>query len=135
MILVWQVIVDGPPQTLYESDYFEAALTFQQRFPAKPPEMTLKPGFCHLVKYVLILIYYIKQKKINLINKNQQESILSIEAVIICVMLSEPNLDSRPSHSLSLAFRRDNDRILAAHPSSNLLSAGHDHDMENSTIL
>ncbi len=43
MILVWQVIVDGPPQTLYESDYFEAALTFQQWFPAKPPEMTLKP--------------------------------------------------------------------------------------------
>ena len=44
----WQVLVEGPSQTLYEGGYFNATLDFPKEFPNKPPVMTFTtPGFWH----------------------------------------------------------------------------------------
>jgi len=38
-IFNWEVIVIGPPETLYEGGYFKANLKFPKEYPMKPPKM------------------------------------------------------------------------------------------------
>ena len=100
----WQVIVEGPPQTLYEGGYFQALLKFPPEFPSKPPEMRFTtPGFWHpnVYKDGKVCISILHEAKEDAFNSQESidekwRPILSIEAVIISVMsmLSEPNFGS-----------------------------------------
>merc|ERR1711953_600888 len=38
-IFNWEVIIIGPPETLYEGGYFKANLKFPKEYPMKPPKM------------------------------------------------------------------------------------------------
>ncbi|KAJ1300680.1 hypothetical protein OPQ81_002327 [Rhizoctonia solani] len=38
-IMEWEVMIIGPPDTLYEGGIFKARLTFPENFPLYPPEM------------------------------------------------------------------------------------------------
>lgn len=111
----WQVIVEGPAQTLYEGGYFQASLSFPKEFPSKPPVMTFTtPGFWHpnVYKDGKVCISILHEAKEDAFN--QQESIdekwrpiLSIEAVIISVMsmLSEPNFQSPANIDASVMWK------------------------------
>mmetsp|Transcript_1838 Transcript_1838/g.1550 ORF Transcript_1838/g.1550 Transcript_1838/m.1550 type:complete len:194 (-) Transcript_1838:279-860(-) len=113
----WQVIVEGPPQTLYEGGYFQATLKFPPEFPSKPPEMRFTtPGFWHpnVYKDGKVCISILHEAKEDAFN--QQESIdekwrpiLSIEAVIVSVMsmLSEPNFGSPANIDASVMWKKE----------------------------
>jgi len=113
----WQVIVEGPPQTLYEGGYFQATLSFPPEFPSKPPLMKfVTPGFWHpnVYKDGKVCISILHEAKEDAFN--QQESIdekwrpiLSIEAVIISVMsmLSEPNFGSPANIDASVMWKKE----------------------------
>jgi ubiquitin-conjugating enzyme E2 G1 len=116
-LYAWNVIVEGPPQTLYEGGYFQATLKFPPEFPSKPPEMKFTtPGFWHPNVYkdgkvCISILHEAKEDQFN-----QQESIdekwrpiLSIEAVIVSVMsmLSEPNFASPANIDASVQWKKE----------------------------
>ena len=39
-LFLWNVVFEGPEDTLYEGGYFKATLKFPDDFPNNPPEMT-----------------------------------------------------------------------------------------------
>jgi ubiquitin-conjugating enzyme E2 G1 len=113
----WQVIVEGPPNTLYEGGYFQAKLSFPPEFPNKPPVMQfVTPGFWHpnVYKDGKVCISILHEAKEDPFN--QQESmdekwrpIISVEAILISVMsmLSEPNFDSPANIDASVQWKKD----------------------------
>jgi len=38
-IYIWDVLIVGPPDTLYEGGFFKAQLTFPKDYPLRPPKM------------------------------------------------------------------------------------------------
>ncbi len=47
-IFEWQVIIEGPPGTLFEGGLFPAVLKFPKEYPNRPPEMRFTtPNFWH----------------------------------------------------------------------------------------
>ncbi len=47
-IFEWQVIIEGPPGTLFEGGLFPALLKFPKEYPNRPPEMRFTtPNFWH----------------------------------------------------------------------------------------
>lgn len=113
----WQIIVEGPPNTLYEGGYFQAKLEFPPEFPNKPPVMTFTtPGFWHPNVYedgkvCISILHEAKEDPLN-----PQESIdekwrpiLSVEAILISVMsmLSEPNFESPANIDAAVQWKKD----------------------------
>jgi ubiquitin-conjugating enzyme E2 G1 len=44
----WEILIIGPPDTLYEGGFFKATLTFPKDYPLNPPKMHFTtPGFWH----------------------------------------------------------------------------------------
>ena len=43
----WNVIFEGPENTIYEGGYFKAVLDFPDDFPNNPPVMTFKTKMFH----------------------------------------------------------------------------------------
>ncbi|RYY68730.1 hypothetical protein EON63_24485 [archaeon] len=46
-IFNWEILLVGPPETLYEGGFFNATLTFPQDFPNMPPKMVFKTPIWH----------------------------------------------------------------------------------------
>lgn len=46
-IFVWDLMIIGPPDTLYEGGFFNAKLEFPNDFPNAPPVMTFKTSIWH----------------------------------------------------------------------------------------
>uniref|UniRef100_A0A671G5U3 UBC core domain-containing protein n=1 Tax=Rhinolophus ferrumequinum TaxID=59479 RepID=A0A671G5U3_RHIFE len=43
----WEVLIIGPPDTLYEGGVFKAHLTFPKDYPLQPPKMKFIREICH----------------------------------------------------------------------------------------
>ncbi len=43
----WEVVIVGPPETLYEGGFFKAILTFPEDYPNKPPTMKFVTPLFH----------------------------------------------------------------------------------------
>lgn len=102
-LFVWNVVFEGPENTLYEGGYFKAVLKFPDDYPNNPPTMTFKTKMWHPNIYedgkVCISILHPPGED----NMNAQESaeerwrpILGVEAILISVisMLNDPNIES-----------------------------------------
>jgi hypothetical protein len=46
-LYLWEIMVMGPPETLYEGGFFKAHLQFPKDYPQNPPEMTFKSSIFH----------------------------------------------------------------------------------------
>jgi len=46
-IYKWEVMVIGPPDTLYEGGFFKAILTFPKEYPLKPPKLKFISDIWH----------------------------------------------------------------------------------------
>lgn len=46
-IFHWELLIVGPPDTLYEGGFFNAKLDFPKDFPNAPPVMTFKTPIWH----------------------------------------------------------------------------------------
>lgn len=56
-IFVWDLMIIGPPDTLYEGGFFNAKLEFPSDFPNAPPVMTFKTPIWHPNGWYLTLVY------------------------------------------------------------------------------
>eukprot|EP01031_Cornospumella_fuschlensis_P028936 gene28936-34924_t len=115
-IFNWEILLVGPPDTLYEGGFFNATLTFPQDFPNMPPKMVFKTPIWHPNVYedgtVCISILHPPGED----RYNQQESaverwrpILGVEQIIVSVisMLSDPNDDSPANIDAAVMWRSD----------------------------
>ena len=46
-IYKWEVLIIGPPDTLYEGGFFKAHLVFPKEYPQRPPKMTFVSEIWH----------------------------------------------------------------------------------------
>mmetsp|Transcript_98329 Transcript_98329/g.120450 ORF Transcript_98329/g.120450 Transcript_98329/m.120450 type:complete len:221 (-) Transcript_98329:217-879(-) len=116
----WELIVEGPSDTLYEGGYFSATLTFPPDFPSKPPKMVFTtPGFWHpnVYKDGKVCISILHEAKEDAFNTQESmdekwRPILSVEAIIISVlsMLSEPNFSSPANIDASVEWKKSPDQ-------------------------
>merc|ERR1712146_780977 len=116
-LFVWNVVFEGPENTLYEGGYFKAQLKFPDDYPNNPPTMIFKTKMWHPNIYpdgkVCISIHPPGED-----NMNAQETaeerwrpILGVEAILISVisMLNDPNIESPANLDASVQFRDDLD--------------------------
>mmetsp|Transcript_18573 Transcript_18573/g.57074 ORF Transcript_18573/g.57074 Transcript_18573/m.57074 type:complete len:171 (-) Transcript_18573:635-1147(-) len=102
----WEVMIVGPPDTLYEGGFFKAKLEFPKSFPNQPPTMSFITKMWHPNIYpdgrVCISILHSPGED----PTNEQETadlrwrpILGVESILVSVisMLSDPN-DSSPAN-------------------------------------
>eukprot|EP00614_Pseudopedinella_elastica_P008684 CAMPEP_0172604406 /NCGR_PEP_ID=MMETSP1068-20121228/24651_1 /TAXON_ID=35684 /ORGANISM="Pseudopedinella elastica, Strain CCMP716" /LENGTH=172 /DNA_ID=CAMNT_0013406457 /DNA_START=102 /DNA_END=620 /DNA_ORIENTATION=+ len=115
-MFLWELMIVGPSDTLYEGGFFKAELSFPPDFPNQPPEMSFKSEMWHPNVYedgkVCISILHPPGEDAF----NQQETaeerwrpILGVEQIIVSVMsmLSEPNADSPANIDAGVQFRED----------------------------
>ncbi|CAM9194644.1 unnamed protein product [Chrysoparadoxa australica] len=115
-ILMWELLIVGPPDTLYEGGFFKATLEFPRDFPNNPPTMTFQTEMWHPNVYedgrVCISILHPPGED----RYNAQETaeerwrpILGVEAIIISVisMLSDPNDESPANIDAAVMWRGD----------------------------
>ncbi|CAK4075650.1 unnamed protein product [Aphanomyces euteiches] len=112
----WEIMLVGPPDTLYEGGFFKARLEFPSDFPNMPPKMTFISDMWHPNVYpngvVCISILHPPGED----RMNAQESaderwrpILGVEAILVSVisMLSDPNDDSPANIDAAVEWRND----------------------------
>lgn len=117
-IFKWEVMLIGPPETLYEGGFFKARLLFPPDFPNQPPKMVFTSTMWHPNVYpdgtVCISILHPPGED----KFNEQESaderwrpILGVEAILLSVisMLSDPNDDSPANIDAAVQWRSDKD--------------------------
>eukprot|EP01033_Poteriospumella_lacustris_P008784 gene8786-6320_t len=96
-IFNWELLIVGPPDTLYEGGFFTAKLDFPADFPNSPPVMTFKTPIWHPNVYedgrVCISILHPPGED----QFNQQETsaerwrpILGVESIIISTVPARP---------------------------------------------
>ena len=63
-IFCWDILIIGPPDTLYEGGFFNCVLEFPSDFPNSPPTMTFKTEIWHpngiqlLSIFIIILLFF-----------------------------------------------------------------------------
>lgn len=134
-IFIWEILLVGPPDTLYEGGFFNAKLEFPPDFPNMPPVMTFTTQIWHPngtpclnrcpdapSDYLTDAVYDDGKVCISILHPpgedrfNQQETaaerwrpILGVESIIMSVisMLSDPNDDSPANIDAAVMWRND----------------------------
>ena len=113
-MFVWDLIIEGPPDSLYTGGYFKAKMRFPHDYPNMPPEMRFISKMFHPNIYedgkVCISILHPPGK--DAYNEQEREDekwrpILGVDAVILSVMsmLQSPNIDSPANIEASVMYR------------------------------
>ena len=113
-MFVWDLIIEGPPDSLYTGGYFKAKMRFPHDYPNMPPEMRFVSKMFHPNIYedgkVCISILHPPGK--DAFNEQEREDekwrpILGVDAVILSVMsmLQSPNIDSPANIEASVMYR------------------------------
>jgi ubiquitin-conjugating enzyme E2 G1 len=113
-MFVWDLIIEGPPDSLYTGGYFKAKMRFPHDYPNMPPEMRFISKMFHPNIYedgkVCISILHPPGK--DAFNEQEREDekwrpILGVDAVILSVMsmLQSPNIDSPANIEASVMYR------------------------------
>ena len=128
-LFFWNVLFEGPADTLYEGGFFRATLKFPDDYPNNPPEMKFKSKMWHPNIYedgrvCISILHPPGVDSQNTAEKAEERwrPILGVEAILISVisMLNDPNIESPANLDASLQFRDKRDeynkkvRILAA---------------------
>eukprot|EP00607_Mallomonas_marina_P005998 CAMPEP_0182428146 /NCGR_PEP_ID=MMETSP1167-20130531/21059_1 /TAXON_ID=2988 /ORGANISM="Mallomonas Sp, Strain CCMP3275" /LENGTH=146 /DNA_ID=CAMNT_0024610845 /DNA_START=96 /DNA_END=533 /DNA_ORIENTATION=+ len=102
-IFNWELMIVGPPETLYEGGFFSAKLEFPADFPNSPPVMTFNSPMYHPNvfpdgKVCISILHPPGEDKFNQLETADERwrPILGVESIIVSVisMLSDPNDDS-----------------------------------------
>jgi ubiquitin-conjugating enzyme E2 G1 len=112
----WNVVFEGPEDTLYEGGYFKAVLTFPEDYPNNPPVMQFVSKMWHPNIYpdgkvCISILHAPGTDSMNSMEKAEERwrPILGVEAILMSVisMLNDPNIDSPANLDASLQFRDD----------------------------
>ena len=114
-IFEWELLIIGPPDTLYEGGMFKARLKFPPEFPNLPPVMTFTSDLWHPNVYkdgkVCISILHPPGEDENRYESSEERwrPILGVEAIILSVisMLSDPNDESPANLDAAIQWRDD----------------------------
>ncbi|KAN0039834.1 hypothetical protein ACTA71_007071 [Dictyostelium dimigraforme] len=100
-IYEWQIMIMGPPDTLYEGGIFNATLTFTPEYPVKPPKMKFITEMWHPNVYkegeVCISILHEGEDAYGYEKSSERWSpVHTVESILVSVisMLSSPNDES-----------------------------------------
>jgi len=114
-IFEWEVIIIGPPDTLYEGGFFKARLSFPQEYPNLPPKMKITSEIWHPNVYdngeVCISILHPPGDDKWGYEKAAERwlPIHTVETIIVSVisMLSDPNSESPANLDAAKQWRED----------------------------
>ena len=115
-IFVWELMIVGPPDTLYEGGFFQAKLEFPSDFPNMPPEMKFKSEMWHPNVFPdgKVCISILHPPGTDKFNEDETADerwrpILGVESIIISVisMLSDPNDFSPANIDAAVMWRND----------------------------
>ena len=113
-LFLWNVVFEGPMETLYEGGFFKAILKFPNDYPNNPPEMKFVTKMWHPNIYpdgrVCISILHPPGTD----EFNSQETaderwrpILGVEGILLSVisMLNDPNINSPANLDAAVEYR------------------------------
>ncbi|CAG2165557.1 unnamed protein product [Oppiella nova] len=111
----WEVMIVGPPDTLYEGGMFRAVLDFPDDFPQKPPRMRFTGDIwhpnIHLTGEVCISILHQPGEDTFGYEKASERwtPVHTVETILLSVisLLSDPNDDSPANVDAAKQFRHD----------------------------
>ncbi|CAM9209970.1 unnamed protein product [Scytosiphon promiscuus] len=118
-MFMWELLIVGPADTLYEGGFFKAKLEFPKDFPNNPPTMTFVSEMFHPNavypdgRVCISILHPPGEDKFN-----EQETaeerwrpILGVEGIIVSVisMLSDPNDESPANIDAAVMWRNDRD--------------------------
>ncbi len=102
-LFLWNIVFEGPDETLYEGGYFKATLKFPDDYPNSPPVMQFQSKMWHPNIYpdgkVCISILHppgTDQFNAQETAEERWRPILGVESILMSVisMLNDPNIDS-----------------------------------------
>ncbi|KAM9061489.1 ubiquitin-conjugating enzyme E2 G1 [Monodelphis domestica] len=111
----WEVLIIGPPDTLYEGGVFKAHLTFPKDYPLRPPEMKFITEIWHpnVDKNGDVCISILHEPGEDKYGYEKPEErwlpIHTVETIMISVisMLADPNGDSPANVDAAKEWRED----------------------------
>ena len=115
-IFLWELMIVGPPDTLYEGGFFQCKLEFPSDFPSLPPVMTFKTPIWHPNVYesgvvCISILHPPGEDRYNELETAAERwrPILGVESIIVSVisMLSDPNDDSPANIDAAVMWRND----------------------------
>lgn len=125
-IFEWDILIVGPPDTLYEGGYFKAKLVFPKDYPDRPPTMTFTspmfhPNGLYLNLKLIGVVYKDGKVCISILHPpgddkwgyekscERWKPIHSVESILLSVisMLSSPN-DESPANVEAAKLWREN---------------------------
>eukprot|EP01083_Nonionella_stella_P052406 139030_1 len=111
----WQVMIEGPEDTMYEGGLFPATLSFPQDYPNKPPTMRfttkdfLHPNVYEDGRVCISILHEAKEDAFNQQERMEEKwrPILGIHSILLSVvsMLSDPNFESPANVAASVLLR------------------------------
>jgi len=116
-IFEWQVLIVGPPDTLYEGGFFKAILKFPHDYPLNPPKMNFISEIWHPNVYAngdvcISILHPPGEDKYGYESASERWlPIHTVESILISVisMLSSPNSDSPANIDAAKEWRDDRD--------------------------
>ncbi|EGG23842.1 Putative Ligase [Cavenderia fasciculata] len=116
-IYEWQIVIVGPPDTLYEGGYFNAVLSFTPDYPNKPPKMKFITEMWHPNVYkngdVCISILHEPGDDVYGYEKASERwlPVHTVESILVSVisMLSSPNDESPANIDAATEWRNQKD--------------------------
>ncbi|EPB68361.1 ubiquitin--protein ligase [Ancylostoma ceylanicum] len=106
-IYKWEVLVIGPPDTLYEGGFFKAILDFPKDYPQKPPKMKF------LIRMVMFASLFCHDPGDDKWGYERPEErwlpVHTVETILLSVisMLADPNFES-PANVDAAKMQREN---------------------------
>ena len=114
-IYKWEVLVIGPPDTLYEGGFFKALLEFPNEYPQRPPKMKFLSDILHpnIDKEGNVCISILHEPGDDRFGYEKAEErwlpVHTVETILLSVisMLADPNTDS-PANVDAAKLQREN---------------------------
>lgn len=119
-LFLWEVLIVGPRNTLYEDGLYKAHLMFPNNYPEMPPKMVFLSEMWHpnINKNGLVCISILhpprpfNQQRSDLsyeLPSEQWSVVQSVETIIMSVisLLSDPNLESPANVDAAVQMRKD----------------------------
>lgn len=118
-IFLWECLIEGPQDTIYENGVFTVILSFPKDYPLGPPEMRFDPPLLHPNIYpdgnVCISILHSPGDDPNYYESHEERwsPIQSIEKILLSVIsiLSDPNVESVANINASILWRENKEEF------------------------
>jgi len=116
-IFIWEVMIVGPPDTLYEGGFFKASLKFPTEYPNSPPVMHFLTDIWHPNVYpdgkvCISILHPPGDDEFGYEKASERWSpIHTVETILVSVisMLSDPNDESPANLDAAKQWREDKD--------------------------